>query len=119
MNATLPTNVSDLFLSSTDERILALLGQGIEPRIAAPAVGVSEIYISQKISDPLFASRVAELRYETLAKHSVRDNAYDELEDQLIDRMKNCLPMMYKPMEVLAAIRVINQAKRRSNGLTP
>jgi hypothetical protein len=118
-NEFLPTNVQDIHLSQSDERILTLLGQGIEPRIVAAAVGVSESYISQKISESVFAARVAELRYETLAAHSVRDNKYDDLEDSLIERMKNCLPMMYNPMEVLAAVRVINGAKRRGAAMNP
>jgi hypothetical protein len=112
-------NLENLVLSSTEEKALILLGQGVEPSAVAFAVGVSESRISQLISDPHFAARVAELRYNTLAKHAVRDNAYDELEDSLLERLKNCLPMMYKPMEVLASIRVINAAKRRGSGVTP
>jgi hypothetical protein len=113
------SNTQDLVLSSTEERALTLLGQGLEPAVVASAVGVSESRISQLISDPHFAARVYELRYEQLAKHSQRDNAYDELEDSLIEKLKHMIPMMFEPMKVLAAVRVINQAKRRGAGTSP
>jgi hypothetical protein len=115
----LATNLSDLRLSSVEQRALILLGQGIEPRTVASAVGVTDSHISQLLSNPEFAARVADLRYETLAKHSVRDNAYDELEDTLLEKLKNCIPYMSKPMEILAAVTRINQAKRRGSMVNP
>lgn len=99
--------------SAVEERALTLLGQGIDPRLVASAVGVTVSRISQLVSDPIFASRVSELRYRHLAKHNERDNRYDALEEQLIERMEGLLPMMYKPMEILKAISVINGATRR------
>ena len=99
--------------TSTESRALELLGQGIGPEVVASAVGVTVSTISQLLSDPNFSARVAELRYENLAKHNIRDNAYDELEDTLIQKMKDCLPFMLRPMEILKAISVINSAKRR------
>jgi hypothetical protein len=116
MNAELPTNIADLALSSTENRALTLLGQGIAPTIVASAVGVSESRISQLISDPIFSARVAELRFESLSAHTARDHAYDSIEDVLIARLKDMIPYMYKPMEVVATIRTINQAKRRGAG---
>lgn len=112
-------NIADRVYQGTDAKILSLLGQGISANIVASAVGKSEAYISQLISDPIFSAQVYELRYKTLAKHSDRDNAYDETEDQLLDKLKHMIPLMFKPMEVLAAIRVINQAKRRGAGFQP
>ena len=35
------------------------------------------------------------------------------MEDDLLDKMKDLIPLMFKPFEVLKAIQVINQAKRR------
>lgn len=99
--------------SAVEDRALTLLGQGIDPKLVASAVGVTVSRISQLISDPVFANRVSDLRYKFLAKHNERDNAYDEIETELIGRMKDLLPMMYKPMEILKAISVINGATRR------
>jgi hypothetical protein len=108
------TDISNLKLSQTEERALALLGQSIAPGIVAEAVGVSESRISQLLSDPYFSARVADLRYLNLAKHSERDAKYDDTEDTLLQKLQDCLCYMVKPMEILAAIRVINQAKRRN-----
>jgi hypothetical protein len=101
--------------SSTDTRALALLGQGLGPEVVAAAVGVSTSRISQLLSDPEFSSKVAEARYENLAKHNSRDNAYDKMEDDLLEKLKDLMPFMMRPMEVLKAIQVINAAKRRGS----
>jgi hypothetical protein len=65
--------------TSTETRALALLGQGIEPGIVANSLGVDPSRISQLLSDENFAAQVAELRFENLAKHSMRDNKYDNM----------------------------------------
>lgn len=100
-------------LSSSESRALTLLGQGINPEMTASAVGLSTSRISQLLSDPEFAAQVADLRYKNLAKHNERDSAYDSLEDSLLTKLKDLLPFMLRPMEVLKAIQVINAAKRR------
>jgi hypothetical protein len=99
--------------TSTEERALALLGQGLGAEVVASAVGVSPSRISQLISDPEFAAKVAELRFSNLVKHNARDEKYDKLEDKLLEKMENLIPFMMKPFEVLKAISVINGAKRR------
>ena len=94
-------------------KILTMLGNGLSNEIVATAVGVSPSYISQLLSEEAFAMQVTELRFNNLQKHTERDNSYDTIEDQLIEKMRDLLPMMYRPMEVLRAIQVINAAKRR------
>lgn len=106
-------NLTDL--TAAESRALHLLGQGIIPEQAAAASGLSPSRISQLLSQEQFAARVAELRFEALSKHNDRDAAYDELEDKLIERMKDCLPLMMRPQEILRAIQVINSAKRRGS----
>jgi len=101
--------------STTETRALALLSQGLGPEVVAAAVGVSTSRISQLLSTPEFAAQVAEGRYENLAKHNQRDNAYDSMEDSLLAKLKDCLPFMMRPMEILKAIQVINAAKRRGS----
>lgn len=102
-------------LTKAEERALSLLGQGVIPEQAAAASGLSASRISQLLSQDEFAARVAELRFESLSKHNERDSAYDSLEDQLIEKMKDCLPLMVRPGEILKAISVINNAKRRGS----
>ena len=109
MNAPLPA------ATSTEQRVLKLLGTGIKPEVVAASVGISVSRISQLLSDEQFAAQVAELRYQNLSKHNERDGSYDSLEDKLLERMEDCLPMMHRPMEILKAIQIINAAKRRGS----
>jgi len=97
----------------TAARILEMLGNGLAPVVVSSALGVSESYISQLLSEESFAHQVTGLRYANLQAATSRDRSYDSIEDTLIDKMKELLPLMYKPMEVLRAITVINAAKRR------
>jgi hypothetical protein len=99
--------------TSTKERALVLLGQGVGPEMVASAIGVSVSAISQLISDPEFAAAVAEARYTNLIKYNERDTEYDKLEDTLLSKLKDLIPYMLRPMEILKAIQVINSAKRR------
>lgn len=100
---------------TTRDRALELLGEGVAPSQVASCLGVEVSRISQLLSEPEFSAKVAELRFFNLRKHSARDNKYDAIEDDLLDRLKDCLGFMIKPQEILRAIQVINQAKRRGS----
>jgi len=97
----------------TESRALALLGSGIPASTVAASLGLTHGAISHLLSDEKFAAKVAELRYENLAKYNKIDSEYDGLEATLIERLKDCLPLMHRPMEILKAIQTINSAKRR------
>lgn len=99
--------------NATDTRALALLGSGLNAASVSMALGVSESYISQLMSQEGFKEEVTALRYEALNKHNARDVAYDSIEDKLIKQLSDNLPLMQRPMEILRAITVINGAKRR------
>lgn len=106
-------NATHGITTSTEDRALELLGAGLSPSLVASAVGVSESRISQLLSSSEFSARVAELRFSHLQKHNVRDSEYDTLEDALLEKLKDLIPFMMRPMEVLRAIQIINGAKRR------
>lgn len=99
--------------SSIEERALQLLGSGIGAEATANALGVTPSRISQLLSEQEFSNRVATLRYENLQRHNLRDEAYDSIEDRLLEKLENALPLMLKPQEVLRAIHTVNNAKRR------
>jgi len=104
---------NNLTLSNTEQRILSLLGQGIAAEKVASALGITPARISQLLSDKNFAEKVTELRYNNLQSHNLRDSSYDEIEDQLILKLKKTVPLMFRPETILKAIQVINSAKRR------
>ena len=107
--------LDEVTYTGTQSKILQMLGNGLSPAIVATAMGVSEGYISQLLAEESFARQVTNLRFESLQAATARDRSYDSIEDTLISKMQDLLPMMYKPMEVLRAITVINAAKRRGN----
>lgn len=101
--------------STTEEMALALLGDGIPQETVASHLGVSESLISQLVSQEVFAEKLIALRYENLSKHNARDKSYDLIEDELIVKLKESLPLMFRPEQILKAVQVINAAKRRGS----
>lgn len=99
--------------SSVEERAMSLLGAGIKQEAVASALGVSPSRITQLLSDETFAAGVSKLRYDALQNHSIRDSKYDSLEDKLLVKLENSLPLMMKPESILKALSVVNGAKRR------
>jgi hypothetical protein len=99
--------------STTEERALTLLGQGVPPQAVANALGVDISRISQLLSDETFATSVVEKKFESLSKHNERDTKIDSIEDKLLKSLESCLPFMTRPMEILKAFQVVNLAKRK------
>lgn len=100
-------------LTSTQDRALSLLGQGVSPEHTALALGVTPSTISQLLSSPEFAEKVATLRFTNLAKHSERDNRADSLEDKLLEKIEDLLPFISRPLEAARLYQIVNSAKRR------
>jgi hypothetical protein len=113
-----PINVSDASLTGIPARACELLGQGIQASIVAQTLGVTEGYISQLLSEDVFRHKVVEARYVALQKHNSRDAKYDELEDDLLERLKATLPMVFAPMQLAKILQTINAAKRRGTNET-
>lgn len=99
--------------STTEDRALSLLGNGVPAANVAAALGVTESRISQLLSQAVFAEKVAELRYTNLQSYNARDSKYDNLEDRLIEKLDKSLAFMIRPGDILKAIQVVNNAKRR------
>lgn len=100
-------------LSTTEERAIALLGKGISPTQVASALGVSDSRISQLLSQEHIAQQVVNLRFAALQENNARDEKIDTLEDKLIKKIEDLLPLINRPMEALKAFQVLNAAKRR------
>jgi hypothetical protein len=99
----------------TEDRAATLLGTGIAPATVAASLGISAARVSQLLSDEHFAARVAELRYQNLAKHNARDDVTDALEDRVLAQLDEALPLIHRPMELVKAYQVLNNAKRRGS----
>lgn len=99
------------------EKIKELLGLNLPNNVVASAIGVSEGYISQLLSDDIFKNEVSELRIKNTLEHAHRDKKYDSLEDRMLEKLEEKLDgslSFTKSQEILAAIKVLNGAKRRA-----
>jgi len=91
--------------TTTEDRALALLGNGVPPGAVANALGVDPSRITQLLGNEEFAARVVEAKFLALSKHSERDSLIDNVEDKLLEKLKDCL---------LKAFSVVNAAKRKA-----
>lgn len=95
-------------------RLLELLGSGLSNEVVAKAVGCDSAVIRAKLADPVFAAQVSELRVLNLNAANARDRKLDGIEDKLIERMEEVVETgFYKPRDILTALHLVNNLKRR------
>lgn len=90
-----------------------LLAHDVPAIHIAQVLGCSEGFISQCANDPEFRAEVAAIRIARTEAASQRDEAYDEIEDELLAKLKKSVNYMLRPAEILAALKIINGATRR------
>jgi predicted transcriptional regulator len=90
-----------------------MLGSGIPQNQVALALGITESAVSQWMSREDFATKVADLRFQNLNRHTQIDDKYTELEEKLQAKLEKVLPLMTKPRDVVMALTAINSTKRR------
>lgn len=92
-----------------------LLGSGLTVEVTADALGVTQGYISQLLSDETFKAEVIALKTKNLTANSERDKKIDSIEDGLIEQLAEAVEnrQIYKPREILSAFAVVNAARRR------
>src|SRR6266478_4262768 len=101
--------------TNNKERIMELLGSGLQVGVVATAMGCHQEHISRLMADPEFSARVVELRSISLTAATNRDREIDSIEDTLIDKVKEAVDagIIYKPRELLSAFMIVNRAMRR------
>lgn len=102
-------------LTSTEERALALLGDGIPAETVAASLGLTPGRISQLVSDEYFSAKLIELKYRNLQAHTARDKKIDSLEDTVLAKIEETIPLVYRPMELTRMFQTLNGAKRRGS----
>lgn len=95
------------------DRILKLLGSGLGGEVVSATVGCDPSYISQLMSDEDFRQQVLAMRLESLTADTQRDRAIDEIEDNLLTKLKAGLDFLIQPKDILRAYAIVNVAKRR------
>lgn len=98
------------------EQIKNLLSAGCKPAQVAAAVGCEDSYVSQLMLDQEFSQEVVTARILALSSQSARDQKYDGLEDQILDKITQQLPMIMNPDRLVRMLVAVNNAKRRGAG---
>jgi hypothetical protein len=99
------------------DKIRSLLGLGLDNGVVASAVGVSDSYVTQLMSDDDFRNEVQELRLKNLTELTERDHKWDSLEDAFLKKLDDMVGtglFFTRPLEVLRALQVLNAGKRRA-----
>lgn len=109
------TNSTTSKTTSTEDRALSLLASGLAPARVAEAVGVDISRISQLMSEESFKSKLNDAKFENLNKHNEHDAELDSIESTIVRKISENIDSMYKPMELLRALQVLNAAKRRGS----
>jgi len=96
------------------ENMSKLLGSGVDPGIVAQMVGCSQSYINECMEDDKFAQAVVAGRMQAAAKHVEHDANIDDLEKDILVKLKQSLAWCNKPEILLRAFDVLNKAQRRA-----
>jgi len=105
----------DIVASPTQSKLIALLGKGYKGIEAAQAVGCTEGYVSQMLSEDWFAQEVAKLRLHNLQRHQLLDEKYDTFEEEMLGKLQKMSKLLIKPMEIAKVLQIVNGAKRKSH----
>lgn len=103
-------------MAINQDQVKELLGNGLSVGVVASAVGCSDSYITQLLSDEEFAADVSRRRVIALSSAKQRDASIDAIEDKLLGKLKQAVDegAFYKPADLLRAFIVLNGAKRRA-----
>ena len=96
-----------------EEAVLKLLSDGFASHIVASTLGITESAISQHLAKDEFRAELAARKSVLLGKYKKLDNLYDEVELELLEKLKSSAFMFTRPGEITAALAKLNAMKRR------
>lgn len=96
------------------DKIMALLAVGTPATQVATAVGVTDGYISQLLSDPEFSRELAIKKVEKAGEGLEIDDRYTELEKLALTQAEKVIPFETRLPAILRTLQVANSAKRRT-----
>lgn len=110
-----PTQVARPSLTSKQEQILKLLGDGYGPEVVASTVGCAVSLVSGLLSDPEFRDRVSEARMAKVTKYNDVDNLYDETELSVAKKLKDAVEFEMNSMKLVKIATSLNSMRRRGS----
>lgn len=101
-----------------EDKIKKLLGLNLPTNVVSTATGVPEADIIALLSGEKFANEVANLRVMNLSEAAERDQAYNDIEDSILDKIRTQLEdglfAVANPGLLVKTLATVNAAKRRS-----
>lgn len=102
--------------TSTRDRIVAYLGQGIAPSIVATSCGVTPAYVSQLLELPDVREEVAGLRVKKLEEALEVDSTIEKIEKAALRQVELKLPFVKTAGEAAKIFATLNSAKKKAAG---
>jgi len=96
------------------DQILEMLAQGLNSTQVASALGVSDSYVSQLLSNEDFASELEGKKVQQAAEDIEFDHKIDAVEATFLERIEAKAPLA-NLQQSLQAFAVLNKAKRRKD----
>lgn len=110
-----PNQIIRPSLTSKQEQILKLLGDGYGPEVVASTVGCAVSLVSGLLSDPEFRDRVTEARMAKVTKYNEVDNLYDETELSVARKLKDAVEFEMNSMKLIKIAGTLNSMRRRGS----
>lgn len=101
------------------ERAVALLAAGAAPSNVALATGVTPAYITQLLDEESVQRAIAEKRTARLEGDVQHDDSIDGAEKEALKVLRQKLPFVRSATEAAAVFKILNNAKRATDTLTP
>lgn len=98
---------------SARDQISKFLSLGLPQSAIAAKLSVSPGLVSQIANEEEIKQKVTQAQLAFLDAATERDQRYNELEDELLEKAKKALPTIYKPQDIMRALLAINKAERR------
>ena len=100
--------------SSTRDRIISYLGQGIQASVVATSCGVTPAYVSQMLEIPEVREEIAKLQAGKLEHALEVDARIESVESLALKMVKDKLPFVRSAVEAAKIFATLNSAKRKS-----
>lgn len=94
-------------------QLLKYLSAGVQPVEAARALGVTPSAVTQLMQSEELAPEVEKIRAAQAERGQALDQKYDALEEKLLNKLEQTIPLLMKPMEITKVLSHVNAAKRR------
>lgn len=96
------------------DKVIEMLSRGYSHSVVAAAVGCTDGYISQLVSEDEVRSTISSKRLALLERHVDTDDSVDDLEVTALRKLHQLMPSIVDPMKALRIFQVANSAKRKT-----